>query len=316
LVSVLVSVELIDGAVSAFSLPAGGAFPRVFFDDARLARALSLTGTVVEVAGLAGAPLGGVVVVALGLSGAAGLDLASFVLVGVVLLVVRPPYERRGETEPDAETGGDTIAAGLRAVRAVPGVLPLLGAVTVLAGGLLPLLGLLVPLAAHDRGWQADQTGLVETAWIAGCLTVSLLVARFGAQERPVGPMCVGTGLAALGAIGIAAMPWIWSSLAAAYVMGLGTTLFTGHVFPTYLLQAPEQMVGRFQALLVAVQTGGMVVGNLALGWLGDSLGPADAMLVVAGACGAAILAMLANKSVRGMWMTTGTRVHDTAPSS
>lgn len=82
-----------EGMVSSVHRPANSAFPRLFFLDQLIPRAMSLTGSVLEVSGLAGPALGGVVVAAVALRGAVWADLATFVIILVVLVAVRPPYE-------------------------------------------------------------------------------------------------------------------------------------------------------------------------------------------------------------------------------
>ncbi|MGH3448715.1 MAG: MFS transporter, partial [Nocardioidaceae bacterium] len=144
-IGLLAGLELVTGIASSFRMPAAGAYPRLFVDEARLPRAMSLTGSMLEVARLVGPPLGGVLVGLLAMTGAVTATLAGVVLILVVLVTVRPPYEQ--PPEPDESSALHRIKEGLLAARRVSGVMPLLGAVGLLAAGVIPMLSLCVPLA-------------------------------------------------------------------------------------------------------------------------------------------------------------------------
>lgn len=254
-----------------------------------------MTGGLLEVARLVGPPLGGVVIAAAGLSGAVVADLIGFLLIGLVLVTVRPRYEL--DVPPDTGPLARRVAEGLRAARQVPGVVTLLAAVALVAGSLIPVLSLCVPLVARERGWTAGQTGLVETAWIAGTLGVSVVIARRGTSRRPSGPLVGGPLLAAGGVLVIALDAELMTSLAGAWVMGVGTALFTGHVFPVYVLKTPDGMLARFQALLGLVQAGPLVLSNNALAAVAGFVGLSAAFGVAAGCCALAGLVMYAGRS-------------------
>jgi hypothetical protein len=68
----LAAAGLASGVVSAFSLPALGSMPRRLVDDAALPRAMALRQGLGQAVLLAGAPLGGILVVAVGLPVTAG----------------------------------------------------------------------------------------------------------------------------------------------------------------------------------------------------------------------------------------------------
>lgn len=286
------------GTASAFRMPSAGAFPRLFVDDDALARALSLTSSLLQVARLIGPPLGGVVVAALGMAGAVTASLAGFVLVLCALLAIRPPYERP-VAGPDGGSALGGITDGLRAARRVPGVPAVLGAVALVACGLFPMLSLCVPLAARDRGWSAGTTGLVEAAWIVGTLSTTLLVLRFGARHRPVVPLVAGTLASAAGVLVIATAQVPATAWAGALLMGVGTAGFTTHAFPLYVLRTPDGMLARFQSLLGVVQAAPMVASNNVLGAIASGGQLLRAFLVVAALSASAGALLLLSPAVR-----------------
>ncbi|HEX6150074.1 MFS transporter [Nocardioides sp.] len=297
LFSLLVAVAIGQGVVGSLMQPASNVMPRLFVADDDLPRAMAIAGSVLSVARLAGPPLGALVVVGLGLDGALVVDLVSFLLVAGVLGLVRPPYERRREPAAEASAWSD-VAAGLRAVGRVPGIRPLLTSLALVAGGLLPLLALGVPLLARERGWAATTAGVIEACWIAGTLAVGLLVARVGTRDNPRPPLVAGPVLAGLGVVALALAPAPGPAYAAAVVMGIGTAVYTTHVFPLYVLRSPDDMLARFQSVLILVQMVMMLVGNLLAGGAIGLWGVTPVLLAAAVVCAAAAVPVLGRRAL------------------
>jgi MFS family permease len=287
-----------EGVVSSVQRPANSAFSRLFFADHQLARAMSLTGSVLQVARLTGPAIGGIVVAAVALRGVMWVDIASFAAITVVLTLVRPAYEP-ASPRPDGVSAVARTVDGVRAARRVPGTLPLLGAIAVVAGGILPMLSLCVPLLIRAHNWGSGVAGIVEASWIAGGLAVSLFVARWGTRSRLAQAMAAGPLVSALGilTISLAADPFV--AYAGGVVMGIGTVTFTCHAFPLYVQRTPPGMLARFQALLLTVQFLPTLAGDNALGALAAALGAAPAMWLLAASCVCAALVVLASPVLR-----------------
>ena len=94
-----------------------------------------------------------------------------------------------------------------------------------------------------------------------------------------------GPVLASVGVLVIASTSALTVSLAGAWVMGLGTALFTGHVFPAYVLKTPDGMLARFQALLGVAQAAPMLLSNNVLAAVAASAGVTTAFGLAAGCC-------------------------------
>jgi len=298
LAALLVLVSLAQGVVGSFQMPASNVMPRLFVDDDTVARAMAVIGSIQPLARLAGPPVGALVVVGLGLEGALVVDLLSFLVVLGVLCAVRPPYERRRDVAPTTSTWRD-IRSGLGAVAQVPGIRPLLMSLALVAAGLLPLLSLGVPLLARERGWDAADAGIIEACWIAGTLAITLVVARTGTRAHPRPPLVAGPMLAALGVVALAIAPGPGLAYAAAVVMGIGTAVYTTHVFPLYVLRSPADMLARFQSVLILVQLVMMLLGGLLAGSAIGLWGVTPVLVVAAAVCAAAAGPVLASRSLR-----------------
>lgn len=295
----LAGLQLAIGTTTAFRMPADGAFPRLFFDANLLPRAMSLAGGVLQTARLVGPPLGGVVVAALTMTGAVVVDLVSFVAVLAVLLAVRPP--REVPVDDNGESTLRQIRSGLAAARTVPGVAPMLSAVAFLAATILPTLGLCVPAAGHARGWSADATGLVEACWVAGALCMSLVIAKRGTHRRPLLPMVAGSLTTVAGLLAIAGTSGEAQAMVAAAAMGVGTTMFTGHVFPVFVLRTPDGMLARFQSLLGLAQFAPVLLANNLLGGVTSAAGPSAAIALAAAIAVLAPATLLTSSTLRRM---------------
>lgn len=257
----LVGVGALSGTIQALRRPAEGVFPRLFGAE-HLDRRMALVGSAHQVARAAGPAAGGFLIGHGGLPLTAGLDAATFALVLVALLVIRPPYE------PAREAGQGSVwrslADGARAAVRTPGVVPVLVAITGLAATVLPLVMLALPLAGRDRGWTAAQTGLVSGAWVAGGLLVTLAVARWGAPRAPVAVS--GPALAAGGVLLLAVRTEIWAGILAIGLVGVGTTMLTTYLFPAYVARTPPEMLARFSSLIQLAQTGPVLLATPLLG--------------------------------------------------
>ncbi len=280
------------GVVSAFRLPAAGAFPRLLAEGPQLARAMALTGTVLTTARLAGTALGGLAVALLALQGVVLVAVVGYLAVLLLVWGVRvPPSCASDRTGPPQRS--------LALARRTPGVLPLLLAVGLLAGSVFPVLSLLLPLAARARTWTAGQTALVEAAWLVGTLAVSVVVARLGTWPSPRGPLVGGP---AITAAGTAVLAWAASpvvALGGAVVLGIGTAVFTSHAIPLLVHRTPPGMLARFQALLGLAQAIAVLAATNGLGLLAGHLGPTTAIVAAGGAGALAGAVVLASPSLR-----------------
>ncbi|MFF2746481.1 MFS transporter [Kitasatospora sp. NPDC058048] len=292
----LVAAAAVIGTVDAFYLPAGGSMPRRLVPADRLPRALALRQAGGQSAVLLGAPLGGLLVAAGGLSGAALADAASFGVVLLVLLRVRPPED--GQPGPRAGLLREA-ASGVRLAVADPLLRAALLLTGAAAGALLPVVSLLGPLLARTHGWAAGTAGLVGGGQAAGVLAVAGLIARRGTSPRAGVGAAAGLCVASVGIALLASAAGPVAAVAGSAVAGLGSGLFACHVGPLVLAGAPPTHLSRVQALLTLVQSLALVLSNSLLGLLADAAGAALPTLLCALATAAAGLAALAAPALR-----------------
>ncbi|MDT0318280.1 MFS transporter [Streptomyces millisiae] len=308
----LVAAAAVVGAVDAFYLPAAGAMPRLLVGREQLPRALAMTQAGTQAAQLLGAPLGAVLVAAAGVTAVALADAASFALVLVVLLCVRPAFDVARAAGEGGVLGeaveGVRLAAGDRLLRSA--LLLTMAA----AGVLLPVVSLLTPLLVRERGWGAGAAGLVAGAEALGMIAVSLAVSRWGPLRRTGTGAALGLVVAAAGTAGMAGAPVAGAAVACGVVAGAGAGAFAAHIAPLVMGATPDTHLSRIQAVLGLVQSLALVIAHNALGALADAVGAAAATGVSAGAGLLAGLAGLAAGPLRAA--RSGGGVPRTTPGS
>lgn len=284
----LLAAAAVIGTVDAFYLPATGSMPRRLVGKEQLPRALAVQQAGGQIASLLGAPLGAVLVAAAGLTGAAFADAATFAIVLVVLVCVRPASEV--ERSPRTEGLLSGAADGVRIAVADPVLRPALLLTAAAACFLLPVVSLLNPLLAREHGWSAGVAGLVAGGQSLGVIAVALVTARWGTMRRirrgaALGLCGAGAGITAVAMAGPPAV-----AVAGGVVVGAGSGMFACHIGPLVLTNTPGTHLARLQALLVLAQSLALVVGNNALGALADAQGATTAAAVcAAGACAAGV---------------------------
>ncbi|WP_328330848.1 MFS transporter [Kribbella sp. NBC_00382] len=283
------------GTVDAFALPAAGAFPRLFADDATLPKAMALRTSTQQVVTLAAGPLGGLLVATAGLVGALLIDGMTFGVAFACLLAIRPPLST------DAAPGKSVVKEALDGIRLAwsePVLRALLLTVGLTAAFVLPVTSLCVPLLARSQGWPASQAGLIVGATVVGSLLVTLVVARGGGFAVPGAAAAFGCLVAAGGITGLGLSSVGYAAVLSAFVQGVGVGLFTSHLAPLFVASTPRSHLTRLQSLLSLAQTLPLVVSMNLLGGVA-STGAQVAVLTCAAGTALAGATLLSSRSVR-----------------
>ncbi|MDX6283929.1 MAG: hypothetical protein QOH03_5000 [Kribbellaceae bacterium] len=294
--TLLLLTAAVIGTVDAFALPAAGAFPRLFADDATLPKAMALRTSSQQVVTLAAGPLGGLLVAAVGLVGALLVDSVTFLVAFAILLVIKPVFSTQ------ASQGGSVVRDALDGIRLAwsePVIRALLLTVGLTAAFVLPVTSLCVPLLARSQGWPASQAGLIVGATVVGSLLVTLVVARGGGFALPGAAAAFGCLVAAGGIAGLALSSVGYAAVSSAFVQGIGVGLFTSHLAPLFVASTPRSHLTRLQSLLSLAQTLPLVASMNLLGGVA-STGARGAVLTCAAGTALAGATLLSSRSVRG----------------
>jgi len=272
----LLGAAVVEGAVTAFYLPAEGSMPRHLVSEDQVSRAVALRGSGGELADLIGGPLGGVLVAAAGFAVAVTVDAVSYAPILIVLVCLRGV---RAAAAGPRQSLWNEGRAGVATAAREPLIRSSFALVAVAAGVFVPVGSVLVPLLVRSRGGTAASGGLLLGGLSLGAIAVTLVIARTGTAHRsgPVaalGLLVAGLALTALGLAG--GLP---VSVGAAVLAGAGVAVFTAHTFPLILLATPAAFLSRVQSLLSLTQAATLVAAAPLLGVAASTFGPAATLV-------------------------------------
>nr|WP_308409227.1 MFS transporter [Streptomyces sp. BV129] len=289
----LAALALVFGTVDAVFMPAVGALPARITAPGQLARVQGLRGLAIRVAGVVGAPLGGLGVAMGGAAAAFGLAGLLIALSLPLLITVRLRPLPDGEAAREAGTAWADLADGLRHVRRHQVLGPLMLAIALGDFGFVGPLNVGLTLLADRRGWGSTGMGWVLAGFGVGAGAVSLLLAVRGRVPR-AGLTAACSILAASVAIGsLAYVPQLAGAVGVALLIGLLAGLSGAMCGALLQTQADPAYLGRITAVASLVSLGlaplSMPFAAAAIGAFG--LGPVFvASAVVCGLGGVVVL--------------------------
>ncbi|MET9360925.1 MFS transporter [Streptomyces sp. NPDC006632] len=238
----LIVIALVFGAVDAVLLPALGALPPRITGPGELARVQGLKGLATRVAGVAGAPLGGLAV-ALGGTAATFAVAGGLFAVSTLLLVRVRIAGLDGDGRQTKESPLRDLSDGLRYIRGHRLLAPLMLVLAIGELGFAAPLNIGLTLLAKERAWGASGMGWIVAAFGAGAGAASLLLSVRGRIPRaglvlPVsllGATMAIAGLAYAPSVALAAVAGVFMGLLAGLSGALCGALMQTATAPAYL---------------------------------------------------------------------------------
>jgi MFS family permease len=261
----------------AISVPTMQALVPALVEPADLDQAVALNSVTFNLARAIGPALGALVIATWGPAWAFAINAASYSLLIVALLVIRPRTARR------RGSGGDgSVREGLRYVRGEPALVMLLVGVAALGFGTDPV-NTLTPAMADLLGGGDALVGWLVSAFGAGAATMAFGV---GALRRRVaqGPMGVaGLGILAAGLAGFAVSPSAAAAIASLALSGIGFLLAVTALTTELQQRVDDDLRGRVMALWGVAFLGSRPAAALLDGAVADLFGPRTAAALAAG---------------------------------
>ena len=289
-IPLLIALSAVNGMVGALALPASSAIvPQLVPADLRQ-QANALGRLLFNGAAIIGAPIGGIVVAAVGPGWGIAVDALSFLLAAVCFALVKIPAPvRAADAEPEVKTRSNIfidLREGWSAFISRTWLWVVVAGFCVLNASWSGSLFVLGPVIADDtigrRAW-----GFVLAAETAGMIIGAIVAMRLRLRRLLfVGVVCC-TGMA-LPVLVLGSYPHLGLLLAVAFVAGLGVeqfgiaweTTMQEHVPPEKLARVYSyDMVGSFVAI---------PIGQVAVGPIAQAIGVEQTMI------GAAVLIVLA----------------------
>ena len=260
----------------AISVPTMQALVPALVEPADLDQAVALNSVTFNLARAIGPAMGALVLATWGAAWAFTINAASYSLLIVALLVIRPRHGRQ------RLSGGDgSVREGLRYVRGQPVLVMLLVGVAALGFGTDPI-NTLTPAMADLLGGGDALVGWLVSAFGAGAAGMAFGV---GALRRRVaqGRMGVaGLGILAAGLAGFAVSPNSLVAIAALAVSGIGFLLAVTALTTELQQRVDDALRGRVMALWGVAFLGSRPLAALIDGAVADLVGPRTAAATAA----------------------------------
>jgi MFS family permease len=265
-----------------------------------LERVNGASGTIQALAGLAGPPLAGLLVVALGPSNVLWLDAATFAASALLVaaLVPAPAVEALASERAGYVAEVVTGLRFLRNDRLLLGIALIGTAVNFLAA---PLFGVALPVFARDAFGTARDLGLMLAGFGLGSLAGSLLFGAVGPKlpRRPV--LVGGFAVAGLSLLPLAATPPLPATVAALAVAGVGTGLINPIAGTVLQERIPPELRGRVLGAFMAGVLVAAPLGVLVAGGLIEAVGVRPLLLATGAILAAAALPIAVHPAFRGL---------------
>lgn len=264
---------LVSGLAETFQNPAYSAGTTMLVSPAQYSRVNGLR-SLADSASQVGAPiLGGLLLVWLGLGGVLWVDVATFLIAVVSLLVVRIPMPRRESEAADTRSRRSDLVFGLRYIWARPGLVALLvvfmgmnlfGTLTYFA--ILP--AMVLARGGGELGWAS-----VQMALGLGGIVGSVLASTWGGPRRRIHAIYGGAALSfLLGdwllALGQTVPVWVVGAFLGSFFIPL-IMANDGAIWQAKVMPALQ---GRVFAARAMLRTSTMPLGYLLAGPLADQV--------------------------------------------
>jgi DHA3 family tetracycline resistance protein-like MFS transporter len=296
----LMAVAVVYGAATAFFDPASDALvPQLLPSDA-LAQANSLDQLIRPLAlRLAGPALGGMLIGAIGVGWAFGLDAASFVVSAVTLLAMSSLRRPAAADPADPADGAEAaeagrsmrreVAAGLRYVRSHAWLWATLVSAAIAYLLFMGPTEVLLPFVVKNRlSDGAGALGLVFAAGGLGSLLCAIFIGQRGLPRRALTFMYICWTLATLAIAGYGLSSQLWGLMLASVAFNSLETAGTIAWATTKQRLVPTEMLGRVSSLDWLISIGLLPVSFAITGPVSAALG-LRTTLIGAGVLGAIV---------------------------
>jgi MFS family permease len=267
-IAALYALAIFGGVLLAFDNPLRRSFVSEMVPPADIPNAVVLYSLIVNVARMIGPAIAGVLVVTLGYGWGFSIDAATYLVVLLCIVMMRPAELHR--LPPRPRTKGE-IRDGLRYVMSEPVLW--VGFVMLIAIGMLSYnfnvtLQMFVAKGLHD---STVLYSFLLAVYAFGAVASALVVAN----KALVRMRHIIIGAAALGVtmLLLAVAPTFVFALPAAFLVGAASILYLTASTAILQVEGKKEMHGRIIALQTVVIGGGGLIGSPLLGWLADVAG-------------------------------------------
>ena len=267
---ILTTVFLL-GIGFAFNAPVWASIIPEIVRKAQLASAITLGGVQMNLAGIVGPALGGLLLPIIGPATLFSLNALAF---AATAWVISRRYRRRRRPKPHLENFLESFASAARYVRYAPGMQVILTR-DFLFGLFIAVVPALVPVVAlqHLR-LQASQLGLVFTSMGIGSLLGATFMLPYARSKASPNALTILAGVILVAVLVLMAIvPNLWMFLPVTALAGISWTVSASELWIAGQRAMPDWARGRMNAVHMMASQGGVAVGGVLWGGAATSVG-------------------------------------------
>jgi MFS family permease len=267
---ILISVFFL-GMGFAFNAPVWASIIPEIARKSELASAMTLGGVQMNLAGIVGPAIGGILLPLMGPAVLFFLNALAFLMAAWVVI---KRYRRRRRPTPHLENFLESFASAVRYVRYTPGLQVILTR-DFLFGLFISVVPALVPVVAlqHLR-LEASQLGLVFTSMGIGSLLGATLVLPFArAKFSPNMLTILGGAILGVVIVLMAYVPNLWLFLPVTALAGVSWTISASELWIAGQRAMPDWVRGRMNAVHMMASQAGVAMGGILWGTFANAFG-------------------------------------------
>src|ERR1700737_4365936 len=268
---VLLTTVFLLGIGFAFNAPVWASVVPEIVQKEELASAITLGGVQMNLGGIVGPALGGLLLPIMGPAMLFSLNALAFL---AAAWVISQRYRRRRRPEPHLENFLESFASAARYVRYTPGMQVILTR-DFLFGLFIAVVPALVPVVAlqHLR-LQASHLGLVFTSMGIGSLLGATLMLPYARAKASPNTLTILAGVILVVVLVLMSIvPNLWMFLPVTALAGISWTVSASELWIAGQRAMPDWARGRMNAVHMMASQGGVALGGILWGLAATSLG-------------------------------------------
>jgi MFS family permease len=268
---IILTTVFLLGIGFAFNAPVWASIVPEIAKKEELASAITLGGVQMNLGGIVGPALGGILLPIVGPATLFSLNALAFL---IAAWVISQRYRRRRRPEPHLENFLESFASAARYVRYTPGMQVILTR-DFLFGLFIAVVPALVPVVALQYlRLQASQLGLVFTSMAIGSLLGATLVLPHARAKASPNALTILAGVILIAVLVLMVIvPNLWLFLPVTALAGISWTVSASELWIAGQRAMPDWARGRMNAVHMMASQAGIALGGILWGGAATSLG-------------------------------------------
>jgi MFS family permease len=261
---VILTTVFLLGIGFAFNAPVWGSIVPEIVQKEELASAITLGGVQMNLGGILGPALGGLLLPIMGPAMLFSLNALAFL---TMAWVISQRYRRRRRPEPHLENFLESFASAVRYVRYTPGMQVILTRNFVFSLFIAAVPALVPVVALQHLRLQASQLGLVFTSMGIGSLLGATLILPYARAKASPNTLTILAGVMLVVVLALMSIvPNLWMFLPVTALAGISWTVKASELWIAGQRAMPDWARGRMNAVNLMASQGAVALGGVLWG--------------------------------------------------